>query len=116
MEEQSRKSVKGLPHDSCNLWDISFIAANIAIKQNSIDYAELYPLAAEVVQKGFYVDDCLTGADSIELQQQIHNFSHKASSSFANGVLMTLHLFVWFLQNYVRNKRATTLLMLIDTP
>ena len=55
----------------------------MAIKQNSIDYAELYPLAAEVVQKCFYVDDCLTGADSIEeavsLQQQLHNLFMQGS-------------------------------------
>ena len=29
----------------------SSFAANMAIKQNSIDYTELYPLAAEVVQE-----------------------------------------------------------------
>ena len=61
----------------------SSFAANMAIKQNSIDYAELYPLAAEVVQKCFYVDDCLTGADSIEeavsLQQQLHNLFMQGS-------------------------------------
>ena len=31
----------------------SSFAANMAIKQNSIDYTELYPLAAEVVQECF---------------------------------------------------------------
>ena len=44
----------------------SSFVANMAIKQNAADKAHKYPLAAQVVDDGFYVDDCLTGADSVE--------------------------------------------------
>ena len=43
----------------------SFIA-NMCVKQNSLDHAADYPLAAKAVDDSFYVDDGLTGADSIE--------------------------------------------------
>ncbi len=47
----------------------------MSIKQNAIDFCEQYPLAASTVKRSFYVDDCLTGADSLEeaitLQRQL---------------------------------------------
>ena len=50
----------------------SSFAANMALKQNAINHAIEYPLAAQAVERSFYVDDCLTGANSkeeaIELQ------------------------------------------------
>ena len=53
----------------------SSFAANMAVKQNAIDHAHEYPLAAEVVEKSFYVDDCLSGAanpeSAVMLQQQL---------------------------------------------
>ena len=53
----------------------SSFAANMAVKQNAIEHAQEFPLAADVVQKGFYVDDCLTGTDDPEsaliLQRQL---------------------------------------------
>eukprot|EP00731_Ephydatia_muelleri_P025917 Em0018g17a len=52
----------------------SFIA-NMCVKQNDIDNASEYPLAAQAVKDSFYIDDGLTGAESIEttiqLQQQL---------------------------------------------
>ena len=55
----------------------SSFAANMAVKQNAIDHAHEYPLAADVVEKSFYVDDCLSGADTprmaITLQRQLHD-------------------------------------------
>lgn len=59
----------------------SSFAANMAMKQNAIDHAYKYPLAADVVEKSFYVDDCLSGADNhetaIKLQQQLYDlFTH----------------------------------------
>ena len=55
----------------------SCFAANMAVKQNAIDFVHKYPAAAEVVEKSFYVDDCLTGADDNEtatiLQGQLQN-------------------------------------------
>ena len=54
----------------------SSFAANMAMKQNALDHASAYPLAAQAVVDSFYVDDGLTGADSIsearELQTQLH--------------------------------------------
>ena len=52
-------------------------AANMAVMQNETDLAVRYPLASEAVHKSFYVDDCLSGADSIsdaiEMQAQLQN-------------------------------------------
>ena len=52
-------------------------AANMAVMQNAREYAVRYPLAAEAVKKSFYVDDCLSGADTvsdaIEMQTQLQN-------------------------------------------
>ena len=52
-------------------------AANMAVKQNATDLAVRYPLASEAVHKSFYVDDCLSGADTvsdaIEMQAQLQN-------------------------------------------
>ena len=54
----------------------SFIS-NMAIKQNAYEHANEYPLAAKVVHESFYMDDSLTGADTIEdaqkLQQQLQD-------------------------------------------
>ena len=53
----------------------SSFAANMAVKQNAIDLAHEYPLAAEAVEKSFYVDDGLTGANDVKtaitLQEQL---------------------------------------------
>ena len=44
----------------------SSYAANMAVKQNAIDLAQEYPAAAKAVHQSFYVDDGLTGADSLD--------------------------------------------------
>ena len=59
----------------------SSFAANMAVKQNAQDLALQYPLAAKAVESSFYVDDTLTGADSIEeaisLREQLQElFDH----------------------------------------
>ncbi|XP_064382855.1 uncharacterized protein LOC135331570 [Halichondria panicea] len=55
----------------------SSFAANMAVKQNAIDHAMEYALAAKSVDTSFYVDDGLTGADTvqeaIELQRQLQD-------------------------------------------
>ena len=55
----------------------SCFAANMAVKQKAIDFAHEYPMAAKVVERSFYVDDCLTGADDVKtaivLQQQLQD-------------------------------------------
>lgn len=38
----------------------------MSVKQNAMDFATKYPLAAEAVDESIYVDDCLTGADTLE--------------------------------------------------
>ena len=45
---------------------VSSFAANMALRQNAIDHKECHPQAYQVVLKSFYVDDGLTGKDSIE--------------------------------------------------
>ena len=53
----------------------SSFAANMSLKQNALDFAIEYPQAKKAVEESFYVDDGLTGADSIQdaikLQQQL---------------------------------------------
>ena len=44
----------------------SSFAANMSMKQNALDIALDYPQAVDAVEKSFYVDDGLTGAESIE--------------------------------------------------
>ena len=43
----------------------------MAIKQNTYDHSNKYPLAAKVVHESFYMDDGLTGADTIEDAQKL---------------------------------------------
>ena len=45
----------------------SCFAANMAVKQNALELTRKYPQAAEAVLKSFYVDDGLSGADSVKL-------------------------------------------------
>ena len=60
----------------------SAFTANMSVKQNAIEFAHKYPLASKVVEESFYVDDCLTGADSedegIQLQAQLQNLFAEA--------------------------------------
>ena len=44
----------------------SAFIANMSVKQNTIEFAHKYPLASKVVEELFYLDNCLTGADSEE--------------------------------------------------
>ena len=60
----------------------SSYAANMSIKQNSIDFASEYPLAADVVSRLFYVDDCLSGADTPEKTSELH---HQLMNLFERG-------------------------------
>ena len=59
----------------------SSFAANMSVKQNSLDHALVYPQAAAAVERSFYVDDGITGADSIEeaieLQRQLQELFAK---------------------------------------
>ena len=59
----------------------SSFAANMSVKQNALDHAIEYPLAAKSVETSFYVDDGLTGADYVEeaikLQHELQNLFSK---------------------------------------
>ena len=44
----------------------SSFAANMSMKQNASDWTHEYPLAAKAVEQSFYVDDGLTGANSVD--------------------------------------------------
>ena len=44
----------------------SSFVANMAIKQNVLDYMLEYPLASKVVKRAFDVQDCLTGAETVK--------------------------------------------------
>ena len=44
----------------------SFIA-NMCVKQNALDFKSDYPLAAQATDESFYVDDCLSGADDLQM-------------------------------------------------
>ena len=72
----------------------SSFAANMAVKQNSIDFAAKYPHAAIAVDKSVYVDDCLTGADTVEeatnLQTEYKTSSAKQNSFSASGICLIL--------------------------
>ena len=46
---------------------IGVAAANMAAQQNAVEHEVRFPLAAKAVKESFYVDDGLTGADSVEL-------------------------------------------------
>ena len=47
------------------------------VKQNALNHTLQFPLAAKAVNEAFYVDDGITGADSIEetitLQHELHS-------------------------------------------
>ena len=45
---------------------MSSYAANMAVKQNASNLFLEFPTAAKIVNDSFYVDDDLTGADSVE--------------------------------------------------
>ena len=42
------------------------------VKRNASDFPQSYPLATKVVNESFYVNDCLTGADTVERAIETH--------------------------------------------
>ena len=66
-------------------------AANMAVKQNAIDFSQEYPLTAKTVHTSIYVDDCLTDASTAtEALSLLVNLSIVVVSSSGSGILMTL--------------------------
>ena len=82
-----RKSPNDLLQDYC-MTRVTFgvsassFAAKMAVKQNAHDFAIQYPLAVKAVEESFYVDDGLTGAETIEgaieLQVQLQDLFARA--------------------------------------
>ena len=60
----------------------SSFAANMSVKRNALDHALEFPKAANAVESAFYVDDCLTGADSIDEAIGLH---HQLLNLLAKG-------------------------------
>ena len=55
----------------------SYFIVNMCVKQNAIDHAADNPLAFEAINESFYVDDSLTGADTVQeavrLQKELNS-------------------------------------------
>ena len=55
----------------------------MCVKQNALDFASEFPLAAKAIDESFYVDDGLKGADTvrkaIDLHHQLHALFTKGS-------------------------------------
>ena len=51
----------------------SSLAANMSVKRNALDDALEFPQAADAVASACNVDDCLTGADSIDKAIGLHH-------------------------------------------
>ena len=60
----------------------SSFAASMAVKRNATDLALKFPLAYNAVRRSFYVDDGLTGADSVEEAVELRE---QLQSSFTRG-------------------------------
>ncbi len=62
----------------------SSFATNMSVKQNSLDFETEYPQATQAVKNSFYVyvDDGLTGADSVDQAIQLQGESQE---SFMKG-------------------------------
>ena len=76
MEERPDRCAEGLLHYSTHIWHFGITsAANMAVKQNATDFTGEFPQAASAVYTSFYVDDGLTGTNSLEeairLRQQL---------------------------------------------
>ncbi len=59
----------------------SFIT-NMCVKQNALDISLDFPLAAKAVSDSFYVDDGLTGADSVDEAVELY---HQLRGLFVKG-------------------------------
>ena len=60
----------------------SSFVANMCVKQNAANHASRYPLTKKVVDESFYVDDGLTGADTVDEAVELHN---QLQSLFSEG-------------------------------
>ena len=75
----------------------SSFVANMCVKQNAVDLASKYPLATTVVDKS-YVDDRLTGADTVDEAIELHD---QSQSLFSEGRFL---LRKWNLGEHIKPK------------
>ena len=60
----------------------SSYAANMAVRRNATDLTLDYPLAVKAVHESFYVDDGLTGADTVD---EVITLQHQLQELFDRG-------------------------------
>ena len=63
----------------------------MAVKQNAADFSLKFPVAARVVNESFYVDDGLTGADSVDEAIALQSCRVRAHSRRTQGHTIILH-------------------------
>ncbi len=76
-----RRSPKDVLQDF-RMTRVTFGVSASSVKQNALDHSTEFPLAAKVVEQAFYVDDCLTGADSV---QEGRELCRQLQGLFAKG-------------------------------
>ena len=98
----------------------SSFAANMSVKQNALDHKLDYLKAADVVETSFYVDDCQTGAESvdeaIDLHQQLVALFAKVVLFYASGILVIPKSWTTLNPSYVMCNPHTRSLSQIITP
>ena len=78
-------------HEPCSNKDAAFrlppYDKNMCVKQNALNLAQHYPLAAKAVDEAFYVDDGLTGADNVHMAIKLYT-EHEGNLTIGKGVLL----------------------------
>ena len=70
-------------NDMNRIWGVVLVIhSEYVVKENALDFAIRYPRAVKVVEEFFYVDDCLTGSDSI---QDAVEFQIELQDLFSDG-------------------------------
>ena len=77
LEEGIHRIYGRLPNDKVDIWGLCvFLRGQHGCEADAVDNAQMYPRAIESVLESFYMDDGLTGVDSMEevvhLQRQLH--------------------------------------------
>ena len=83
----------------------SAFIANMAVKQNALDYAEEFPMASKAAQESFYVDDCYQEQILLRKPPSCNGnctiFSAKKDFYCTNGILTLL----LYLDTYLTSTR-----------
>ena len=72
----------------CRMKRLTFASAYLAsqvLRQLVSDYSDEFPTAAALIEQAFYIDDCLTGADTLQeachIREELNQLLDKASAS-----------------------------------